>query len=50
MNNGETLKCAMWNVKSMVHKTDDIMEHVLDRESDIVFLTQRHGLPQITIM
>ena len=24
----------------MVHKTDDIMEHVLDRESDIVFLTE----------
>ena len=40
MNSGEMLKCSLWNVKSMVHKTDHIMEHILDRDSDIVFLTE----------
>ena len=38
--NGELLKCSLWNVTSMVHKTDIIMEHILDRDSDIVFLTE----------
>ena len=40
LSSGETLKCAMWNVTSMVHKTDEIMEHIVDRDSDIVFLTE----------
>ena len=40
MNTGETLNCALWNVTSMVHKTDTIMEHILDRDADIVFLTE----------
>ena len=38
--NGEPLKCSLWNITSMVHKTDSIMEHVLDRNSDIVLLTE----------
>ena len=40
MNNGELLKCSLWNVTSMMHKTDEIMEHILDRNSDLVFLTE----------
>ena len=40
MNNGETLLCALWNVTSMMHKTDEIMEHIVDRNSDLVFLTE----------
>ena len=30
----------MWNVTSMVNKTPDIMEHILDRDSSIVFLSE----------
>ena len=40
LTSGETLKCSMWNVQSMVHKTDSIMENIKDRESDIVILTE----------
>lgn len=37
---GDPLKCSMWNVTSMVHKTEQIMEHLSDRESDVVFLME----------
>ena len=30
----------MWNVTSMINKTPDIMEHLLDREPSIVFLSE----------
>ena len=30
----------MWNVTSMVHKPEKIMEQILDRDSKIVFLTE----------
>ena len=40
MKVGETLKGALWNVMSMVHKTEKIMEHIVDRDPDIVFLTE----------
>ena len=35
-----TLTCSMWNVTSMVNKTPDIMEQLLDRDSAIVFLQE----------
>ena len=35
-----TLRCSMWNVTSMVNKTPDIMEHLLDRDPSIVFLQE----------
>ena len=37
---GASLKCSMWNVTSMVHKTEDIMEYILDRDYDVVFLSE----------
>ena len=36
----KSLKCALWNVTSMVHKTEKIMEYVLDRNSDILFISE----------
>ena len=30
----------MWNVRSLNNKLPDVMEHILDRESDIIFLTE----------
>ena len=40
ITNGETLKCSLWNVTSMVHKADTVMEHIIDHDSDIIFLTE----------
>ena len=37
---GESLKCSMWNITSMVHKTERIMEHIIDCNSDVVFFTE----------
>ena len=34
------LKCALWNVRSLNEKLTNIMEHILDRQSDVVFLTE----------
>ena len=34
------MKCSLWNVRSLNNKLSKIMEYVLDRESDIVFLTE----------
>ena len=34
------LRCAVWNVCSMNNKLPNIMEHILDCNSDIVFLTE----------
>ena len=34
------LRCAAWNVCSLNNKLPEIMEHILDRNSDIVFLTE----------
>ena len=34
------MNVSLWNVTSMVHKTEKIMEHIMDRDSDIVFLTE----------
>ena len=34
------LKFSSWNVHSLNNKVPDIMEHIVDRESDIVFLTE----------
>ena len=30
----------MWNVKSMVNKSDAIMEHLLDRDPSVVFISE----------
>lgn len=35
-----SLKCAMWNITSIVNKTEIIMEHLLDRNPEIVFLSE----------
>ena len=32
--------CSLWNVTSMINKTPKIMEHLLDRDPKIVFLTE----------
>ena len=37
---GEIVKCSMWNTTSMVHKTEQIMEHIRDRDPDVVFLSE----------
>ena len=34
------MKCCMWNVTSMINKTPSIMEHIIDRKPDIVFLSE----------
>ena len=34
------LKGALWNVHSLNDKLTDVMEHILDRQSDVVFLTE----------
>ena len=34
------LRCAVWNIGSLNNKLPGIMEHILDRKSDIVFLTE----------
>ena len=34
------MRCALWNVCSVNNKLPDIMEHILDCNSDIVFLTE----------
>jgi exonuclease III len=35
-----TLRCSLWNVRSINNKLAELMEHLVDRESDIVFLTE----------
>ena len=35
-----TIRCSTWNVTSMVNKTPDIMEHIIDRDPSIVFLQE----------
>ena len=35
-----SLNCSMWNVTSMVNKTPDIMEHLLDRDPSLVFIQE----------
>ena len=42
-HHGSTLpnvKCLIWNVTSMINKTPDIMEHVIDRDPSIVLLQE----------
>ena len=34
------VKCSLWNVTSMINKTPMIMEHLIDRSPDIVFLNE----------
>ena len=34
------LRCSLWNVCSLNNKLAEIMEHIVDRKSDIVFLTE----------
>ena len=34
------LKGALWNVHSLNYKLTNVMEHILDRQSDLVFLTE----------
>ena len=36
----KTIKCALWNVWSLNNKLLDIMEHILDLDPDVVFLTE----------
>lgn len=33
----------LWNVSSMLNKTQSIMEHLLDRDPGIVFILMKHG-------
>ena len=33
-------KCSLWNVRSLNNKLSKVMEHLVDHESDIVFLTE----------
>ena len=35
-----SLNCSVWNVTSMVNKTPDIMEHLLDRDPSLVFIQE----------
>ena len=32
--NGKSLKCSLWNVTTMVHKTEKIMEYIVEHDSD----------------
>nr|XP_047135652.1 uncharacterized protein LOC124812737 [Hydra vulgaris] len=32
--------CSLWNVRSLNNKFQDVMEHILDRNPDIVFITE----------
>ena len=34
------IKCVTWNVHSLTNKVDEVMEHILDKKADIVFLTE----------
>ena len=34
------LLSSLWNVCSLNNKLPDLMEHILDRDSDVVFLTE----------
>lgn len=34
------IRCALWNVRSLNNKLPAIMEHILDNDSDLVFLTE----------
>ena len=34
------IRCSLWNVRSLNNKLGGIMEHILDRDADIVFLTE----------
>ena len=34
------LKCCMWNVTSMVNNSEAIMEHLLDRDPSVVFISE----------
>ena len=36
----QSLTCSMWNITSIVNKTEIIMEHLLDRNPEIVFLSE----------
>ena len=34
------LKCLSWNVQSIVGKCDEVLEHILDFDADLVFLCE----------
>jgi hypothetical protein len=34
------VNCSMWNVQSMVNKTPKLMEHLMDRDPGIVFISE----------
>ena len=34
------ITCAMWNVTAMICKTEQIMEHLMDRNPSIIFLSE----------
>ena len=34
------VNCSMWNETSMVNKTPNILEHLLDRDPGIVFISE----------
>ena len=34
------MRCITWNVTSMINKTPQIMEHIMDRSPNIVFLQE----------
>ena len=40
VNKYSTLKCSVWNVYSIQNKLAEVMEHVLDTESNVIFLTE----------
>ena len=39
-NKPVVLRCLSWNVHSIVAKCDEVMEHVIDFDADIVFLSE----------
>ena len=40
MSGPTLIKLGSWNVQSLTNKCDTIMEHLQDRDVDIVFLTE----------
>ena len=38
--NGKPLKCSLWNVTSMVHQTEKIMEYIVEHDSDVLFISK----------
>ena len=34
------IRCSLWNVRSLNNKLAGIMEHLVDREADVVSLTE----------